>query len=112
MTAPTEQSSTADPFADLGARVDEIASRVVDRRRYLHERPELSSHASETSAFIVAELQRIGGFAAISRPTPTSVVADLRGGLPGPRIAVRSDHDALPIEEGTGPPFASRHPAV
>src|SRR6201996_9733364 len=110
MTAPTDQGQTADPFADLGARVDEISSRVVDRRRYLHERPELSFHESETSAFIVAELERIGGFAQISRPTPTSVVADLRGGLPGPRIAVRSDHDAPPIEGATGLPFASKNP--
>ncbi|HET9185661.1 MAG TPA: M20/M25/M40 family metallo-hydrolase, partial [Solirubrobacterales bacterium] len=100
------------PLPDLAARVDEISSRVVDRRRYLHERPELSYRESETSAFIVAELERIGGFAEISRPTPTSVVADLRGGRPGPRIAVRSDHDALPIEEATGLPFASKNPGV
>ena len=112
MTASPAPSPSADPFADLGARVDEISSRVVDRRRYLHERPELSFQESETSAFIVAELERIGGFAEISRPTPTSVVADLRGGLPGPRIAVRSDHDALPIEEATGLPFASKNPGV
>jgi amidohydrolase len=111
MTASPSQSP-ADPFADLGARVDEISSRVVDRRRYLHERPELSFQESETSAFIVAELERIGGFAEISRPTPTSVVADLRGGRPGPRIAVRSDHDALPIEEATGLPFASKNRGV
>ncbi|HEY0280215.1 MAG TPA: amidohydrolase [Solirubrobacterales bacterium] len=111
MTASPAPSSSA-PFADLGARVDEISSRVVDRRRYLHERPELSYEESETSAFIVAELERIGGFAEISQPTPTSVVADLRGGLPGPRIAVRSDHDALPIEEATGLPFASKNPGV
>jgi amidohydrolase len=100
------------PLTDLGARVDEISTRVVDRRRYLHERPELSYRESETSAFIVAELERIGGFAEISRPTATSVVADLRGGRPGPRIAVRSDHDALPIEEATGLPFASKNPGV
>ncbi len=112
MTASTDQGPSADSFADLGARVDEISSRVVDRRRYLHERPELSFQESETSAFIVAELERIGGFAQISQPTPTSVVADLRGGRPGPRIAVRSDHDALPIEEATGLPFASKNPGV
>jgi amidohydrolase len=105
-------TATPDPLTDLGARVDEISSRVVDRRRYLHERPELSYQESETSAFIVAELERIGGFAEISRPTPTSVVADLRGGRPGPRIAVRSDHDALPISEQTGLPFASKNPGV
>jgi amidohydrolase len=99
-------------MTELGPRVDEISSRVVDRRRYLHERPELSYQESETAAFIVAELERIGGFASISQPTPTSVVADLKGGRPGPRIAVRSDHDALPIEEATGLPFASKNPGV
>jgi amidohydrolase len=99
-------------MTELAARVDEISSRVTDRRRYLHERPELSYAENETSAFIVAELERIGGFASITRPTPTSVVADLRCGRPGPRIALRSDHDALPIEEATGLPFASKNPGV
>src|SRR3954465_14071718 len=86
LTRGETMSTSPTPLTDLGARVDEISSRVVDRRRYLHERPELSYQESETSAFIVAELERIGGFAEISQPTPTSVVADLRGGNPGPRI--------------------------
>ena len=46
-----------------------------------------------------------------SRPRPASV-ADLRGGRPGPTVALRSDHDALPIEEETGLPFASKNPGV
>jgi len=99
----------------LGARLDahaeKLGEQVVVWRRYLHERPELSYQETETSRFIREQLEEIGGFE-ISRPTATSVRADLRGGRPGPTVALRSDHDALPISENTGLPFASKNPGV
>jgi hypothetical protein len=48
----------------------------------------------------------------ISRPSGTSVVGRLRGGRPGPTVAIRADFDALPILEETGLPFASVNPGV
>ena len=68
-------TTPADPLSDLGARVDEISSRVVDRRRYLHERPELSYQESETSAFIVAELERCRRKAGIVQLLPERLAA-------------------------------------
>lgn len=100
---------------DLAARLDAAATAVMPDviawRRHLHAHPEPSYEEHETSAFIRARLEAIGGFE-ISRPTPTSVLAELRGGRPGPTLAIRSDHDALPIEEATGLPFASTRPGV
>ena len=95
----------------LDAHCEKLSEQVVVWRRYMHERPELSYQETETSRFIREQLEEIGGFE-ISQPTPTSVRADLRGGKPGPTVALRSDHDALPIEEETGLPFASKNPGV
>ena len=95
----------------LDAHCEKLSEQVVVWRRYMHERPELSYQETETSRFIREQLEEIGGFE-VSQPTPTSVRADLRGGKPGPTVALRSDHDALPIEEETGLPFASKNPGV
>jgi amidohydrolase len=95
----------------VDAHSEKLSEQVVVWRRYLHERPELSYEETETSRFIREQLEEIGGFE-VSQPTPTSVRADLRGGRDGPTVALRSDHDALPIEEETGLPFASRNPGV
>ena len=82
---------------------------AVSWRRHLHAHPEISFQEHETAAFIARTL---GGFAGgalqVAHPTPTSVVATLRGGKAGGRtIALRADIDALPIVEETGLPFAS-----
>ncbi|ADB52294.1 amidohydrolase [Conexibacter woesei] len=103
------------PPDPLAARLDAVASTVapdvVAWRRHLHANPELSYEEHETARFIRERLGAIGGLE-VTRPTPTSVMAVLRGGRPGPTLAIRSDHDALPIEEQTGLPFASRTPGV
>ena len=105
-------SAAATPLA---ARLDAAAAAVMPDviawRRHLHAHPERSYEEHETAAFIRARLEAIGGFE-ISSPTPTSVMAVLRGGRPGPTLAIRSDHDALPIAEATGLPFASTRPGV
>jgi amidohydrolase len=56
-------------------------------------------------------LESFGGFE-IERPTPTSVVARLRTGRPGATLALRAELDALPIQEESGLPFASRYDGV
>jgi amidohydrolase len=108
VTSPTDNDELA---ARLDVAAAAVAPDVVAWRRHLHAHPELSYEEHETAAFIRARLEAIGGFE-ISSPTPTSVMAVLRGGRPGPTLAIRSDHDALPIEERTGLPFASTRPGV
>jgi len=79
---------------------------VIEWRRHLHANPELSFHENETADFVERTLAGIGGLE-ITRPTPTSVVARLVSGRPGPVLAMRADMDALPIMEETRLPFAS-----
>lgn len=89
----------------------EIGSKVIEWRRHLHANPELSFREHQTGEFIVETLQSFGNID-ISRPSGTSVVGHLKGGKPGPVIAIRADFDALPITEATGLPFASTNPGV
>ncbi|AMW06467.1 amidohydrolase [Gemmatimonas phototrophica] len=75
-----------------------MAPQVIAWRRHLHQHPEVAFHEVNTSQFIADTLNAIGGLE-VSHPTRTSVVAELRGALPGRTIAVRADIDALPIHE-------------
>lgn len=80
---------------------DEIASllpQVIHWRRHFHRHPEVAFHEVHTSQNIYDILSAIDGIA-VSRPTATSVIGELRGGLPGSVLAVRADIDALPIHE-------------
>ena len=95
----------------LDALVKDVGGRVIEWRRHLHANPELSFQEFKTAAFIVETLEGFGGIE-ISRPSGTSVVGRLRGGRPGPTIAIRADFDALPVTEQTGLPFASQNPGV
>ena len=93
------------------ATLTETLQLVVDWRRHLHANPELSFHENETADFVERTLTGIGGLE-VGRPTPTSVVARLVSGRPGPVLALRADMDALPIVEATRLPFASKNHGV
>lgn len=92
--------------APLPSPAAELRALVVEWRRHLHQHPELSFHEAETAQFVEETLASFGGLL-ITRPTPTSVLARLVTGRPGPVLAMRADMDALPITEETGLPFAS-----
>lgn len=95
---------------DLSARVDQAAQakapEIVEVRHRLHQNPELSNRETETAALVADYLKKIGlePKTGIAR---TGVVAVLKGGKPGPVIAVRADMDALPVSEETDLPFKS-----
>jgi amidohydrolase len=89
----------------------ELAEQAVAWRRHLHAHPELSFEEVETSAFVEETLRSLDGLE-VERPTPTSVVARLRGSRPGRVLALRADMDALPIQEEADVPFASTRPGV
>jgi amidohydrolase len=91
--------------------VAEVLPDVIAWRRHLHAHPELSYREHETSAFVRERLQAFDGVK-IHSPTPTSVVATLAGGRPGPTLALRADMDALPIHEESGVEFASQADGV
>jgi amidohydrolase len=83
----------------------------VALRRDLHQHPELSGREERTSE-IVAERLAALGIEVRRRIGGTGVVGLLRGGRPGPCVALRADMDALPIQEATGAVYASRVPGV
>ena len=75
-------------------------------RRDLHARPELSNR-EERTAKLVADHLRVLGLEPRTGIAHHGVTAIIEGALPGPRIALRADMDALPVTEQTGLPFAS-----
>ncbi|MCD9022903.1 amidohydrolase [Cohnella silvisoli] len=83
--------------------------RLVAFRRHLHANPELSHEEFETTAAIRGWLTE-AGIRIADYPLRTGVVAEVGGLNGGPMIAIRADIDALPIQEETGLPFASRVP--
>lgn len=83
---------------------------LVEIRRSLHKIPEVGFKEYETSKFIQGYLEqevRIPFKSGLAGGT--GIVATLKGAYPGPTIAVRTDMDALPIEEQTGLPFTSKN---
>lgn len=88
-----------------------LAERLIAVRRHLHEHPELSHEEFETTASIRRWLEETGiGIAAGYDSLRTGLIAEVGGLLPGPVVAIRADIDALPVQEETGLPFASRYP--
>lgn len=85
--------------------------QIIDWRRHIHRYPELSFGEYETTAYLIRELEKIGGWR-LQRLADTGVVAELEGGRPGRKIALRADIDALPIEEATGLEFSSVNKGV
>ena len=96
--------------SSLDARVDALVARfapdAIEIRHRLHQNPELSNRETKTAA-LVAEKLRALGLEPRTGIAHTGVVAVLKGGKPGPFIAVRADMDALPVTEDTDLPFKS-----
>ncbi|MCS2162164.1 amidohydrolase [Scandinavium sp. H11S7] len=90
---------------------DEVARDVSRWRQHIHANPDLSFHEQATADYIAAELATFRPLE-LRRLTPNSVVAELRGQLPGPVWALRADIDALPIQEESGEAFSSCKPGV
>lgn len=91
---------------EIDAAASEVQPQVVEWRRWFHQNPELSNREFNTSAKIIEILKEMG-LEPETGIAHTGVVAMIEGGLPGPLVAIRTDIDALPVEEQTGLPFAS-----
>ena len=86
-------------------------SRLVEIRHDIHQHPELSNREERTAA-LVAEYLRSLGLEVRTGVAHHGVVALLKGGKPGPVVAMRADMDALPVTEATTLPFASQERAT
>jgi amidohydrolase len=87
--------------------VSKVESKVIAWRRDLHEHPELGNREVRTTAIVAKHLRSLG-MEVKTGVAKTGVVGILKGGLPGPVIALRADMDALPVTEKTNLPFTSR----
>ncbi|WP_276355091.1 amidohydrolase [Cohnella caldifontis] len=92
-----------------GAAGLELEQRLSEMRRRLHEQPEIAHEEYVTTATIRGWLLE-AGIRIADYPLPTGVIAEVGGKRGGPIVAVRADIDALPIQEATGLPFASKRP--
>lgn len=86
--------------------IDRVYPHAHESYLDLHEHPELSGHETETAAKLAAKL-RSAGYEVTEHVGGTGIVALLKNG-PGPTIMLRTELDALPVEEQTGLPYASK----
>jgi amidohydrolase len=94
------------PAATIDRLATEVNPLVVAWRRDFHEHPELGNREVRTSKVIADELRKLG-FEVTTGVAHTGVVGVLKGGKPGPVVALRSDMDALPVTEQVDLPFKS-----
>ena len=87
--------------------VQQVLPQITAWRRDIHQHPELSNREMRTSKLVADELKKLG-YEVRSGIAHTGVVGVLKGGLPGPRLAIRADMDALPVTEQVDLPFASK----
>jgi hippurate hydrolase len=92
----------------LDSRIGRVLPDLIAWRRDLHAHPEIAFQEHRTSAFIADKLRGFG-LEVHTGLAGTGLVGVLHSG-DGPMIGLRSDIDALPIEEATGLPYASAHP--
>ena len=108
---PLAAQSPATP-SDLSNSVDRQLPALTETYKHLHRNPELSRHEEQTSAFIAGELRKLGYTVTDhvgkyeDGTQAFGVVAILENGA-GPRVLIRTDMDALPVEEKTGLDYAS-----
>ncbi len=96
----------------LFAQIDAINDKVVTIRHDLHEHPELSGHEEHTK-YLVKGILEASGYKVKEFDDHYGLIADLDSPNIGTkRVAIRADMDALPIEEHTNAPYASRVPGV
>src|SRR5215207_10115931 len=110
LSARPISAQTAPASNPLAADVEKVSAeinpQVVTWRRDFHKNPELGNRERRTAKVIADELRKLG-FTVAEGVATTGVVGVLKGGLPGPVVALRSDMDALPVTEQGDLPFKS-----
>ena len=91
-------------------RLAQELPELLELRRHLHAHPELSGEEHQTAALVAGELRSLG-WRVQEGVGRTGIVAEL-GPEEGPTVGLRVDMDALPVEERTGLPYASKRQGV
>src|SRR4029079_1772907 len=91
---------------EVDRRAPQLEAKAVAWRRDIHQHPELSNREVRTSKLVADHLRPLGieGRTGVAK---TGVIGVLRGGRPGPVVALRADMDALPVAEDVDVPFKS-----
>jgi len=89
------------------SETEKIEPKCIAWRRDIHEHPELGNRETRTAKLIAEHLKKLG-LEVKEGVAKTGVVGILKGGKPGPCIALRADIDALPVVERVNLPFASK----
>jgi amidohydrolase len=98
------------PFAfdsAIAAAADAVEPRVVAWRRDIHQHPELGNREVRTAKIVADHLRALGFDEVKEQVAHTGVVGLLKGGRPGPVVALRADMDALPVAEQVDVAFKS-----
>lgn len=103
----TASLSAQDPLARIEQETSKVVPAVTEIRHQIHQNPELSNREEKTAALIADYLRKLG-LEVQTGVAHHGVVGLLKGGRPGPVVAVRADIDALPVTEQTNLPFASK----
>ena len=104
LSVTTQAQSDYTKIAELAAKLE---PKVIAWRRDFHANPELGNRENRTAAFIAKHLKDLG-LEVQTGVAHTGVVGLLKGGKPGPVVALRADMDALPVTERVNLPFASK----
>jgi amidohydrolase len=93
--------------AEFERRAAQVQSKVVAWRRDIHQHPELGNQEVRTAKLVADHLRSLGMEVRTNVAT-TGVIGVLKGGKPGPVVALRADMDGLPVTELVDLPFASK----
>lgn len=109
LCATSVSAQTPGPVAaDAERKIEATLRQVVTWRRDFHQHPELGMQETRTSKIIADHLTSLGLQVTVGVPgAPTAVVGLLKGGKPGPVVALRADMDGLPVTEQVDLPFKS-----
>jgi amidohydrolase len=106
LTSSASAQSASRLQSEIDRRAKELESRVVAWRRDFHQNPELGNREFRTSKIVAEHLRKLG-LEVTTEVAHTGVVGVLKGGRPGPVVALRADMDALPVTEEVDLPFKS-----
>lgn len=95
----------------VASAIQKTEHKCVEWRQHLHQYPELGNREFETAKLIADHLKKLG-MEVQEGVAKTGVVGLLKGGKPGPCIALRADMDALPVVERVNIPFASKEKTI
>lgn len=96
----------------IAAAAAMVAPKVIEWRRDIHQHPELSNREVRTAKLVAKHLKKLKFDEVREGVAHTGVIGVLKGGKPGPVVALRADMDALPVTEQTGLSFASTARAI